>query len=362
MNKKRVVIVGTGNSVGNHLEAIQALSERVELIAAVDSNAERVQQFCTQYNVPNHYTDVTAMLAHEQPDLVCVVTPPASHKHITIECLEANAWVYCEKPLCASLADFDDLTAAENRTGNYVSTVFQWRFGSAVKHIRQLMAESALGKPLVAVCNTLWYRTADYYDAVWRGRYETEFGGPTMTLGIHLMDLLLYLMGDWQDVRAAIGTLEHNIEVEDTAMAIVRFQNGAMGSIINTALAPRQESYLRFDFQKTTLEMTGLYRASNANWTLTPTDRDALGVKAVWDTLDIDFQGSHVQQLSEILDALDANTRPPVSGDEARRIIEFTASLYKSAHTGQVVTRGDITPDDPFYYANDGSRKAIPTS
>src|SRR5688572_18081674 len=189
MKQHRLVIVGTGLSVGNHMEAIKKMGERVELVAAVDLNEEKVRQFCQDNAIPRYYTNVTEMLERESPELVCIVTPPASHKALSIEALEAGAWVFCEKPLCASLADFDEIQAAEARTGRFVSTVFQWRFGSAGKHLKKLIQDEAFGKPLVGICNTLWYRSQDYYNVAWRGKFETEFGGPTMTLGIHLMDL-----------------------------------------------------------------------------------------------------------------------------------------------------------------------------
>lgn len=349
-----MAVVGVGASIHNHVRAFEALADRVELVAAVDTNAERVQAFCEAHGVPAGYTSVGEMLAAEKPDLVSIVTPPATHKALTIECLEGGAWVLCEKPLAASLADFDALRAAEERTGNYVSTVFQWRFGSAVKHLRGLIANDALGKPLVAVCHTLWYRDQGYYDVPWRGKYATEFGGPTMTLGIHLMDLLLHILGDWQTIQASIGTLDRDIKVEDTSMALVRFANGAMASIVNTALAPRQESYLRLDFQRATAEVRALYHADNTHWTFTPADAYP-DVQAAWGALSTNITGAHEQQLREILDSKARGERPPVSGDDARRIIEFTASLYKSAHTGQIVKRGELTPDDPFYYGNDGN-------
>lgn len=350
MKTYRAVIVGTGNSVNNHLQAIHSMQERVELVAAVDIDAQRVEQFCTLNKVPKWYTDVSEMLAAEKPDLVCVVTPPITHRDITLEALNAGAWVWCEKPLVDSLADYDLLCEAEARTGCYVSTVFQWRFGSAGKHIKQLIQTNALGKPLVAVCNTLWYRTQAYYDVPWRAKYSTAFGGPTMTLGIHLMDLCLWLLGDWQEVSAQIGTLDRNIEVEDVAMALVRFDNGTMASIINSALSPRQESYLRLDFQKATLEVNTLYRYANEHWRFSlPPDVEDIDSLGHWQALKEDFSGSHDRQLSEIIEAMDANVRPPVSGHEAKRIIEFTTSMYKSAMTGKAVERGEITPDDPFY-------------
>jgi predicted dehydrogenase len=355
MTPYRIAIVGTGGSVNNHLEAIAALEGRVELVAAVDISEERVRAIAEQHNIPNAYTSVSEMLAAEKPDLVSIITPPFTHKDLAIQCLEAGAWVFCEKPLCASLAEFDEIAAAEARTGRYVSTVFQWRFGSAGKHLKRLIENQSLGKPLVAVCNTLWYRTQDYYNVGWRGKWKTEVGGPTMSLGIHLMDLLLWLLDDWREVQAMTATLDHTIEVEDISMALVRFGSGAMATITNSALSPRQESYLRFDFQKATVEVSTLYRYSNEHWrfSLPPDVADPL-VSDQWTALSEDFPGGHFVQLGEILDSMAQNERPPVNGAEARRILEFAASLYKSANTGLVVKRGEITPSDPYYRAMNG--------
>lgn len=356
----RIAIIGTGNSVGNHLTAIKEMGERVQLVAAVDVDEARVKTVCAEHGIPRWYTDAAEMLAAEQPDLVSIVTPPATHKALIITCLEAGAWVFCEKPLCVSLAEFDEITHAEERTGRYVSTVFQWRFGSAAKHLKHLLHDNALGKPLVGVCNTLWYRTQDYYNVPWRGKWHTEVGGPTATLGIHLMDLFLWLMGDWQEINAMIGTLEREIEVEDVSMALVRFENGAMGSISNSVLSPRQESYMRLDFQQATVEVSTLYRYSNEHWRFSvPSGDNHSNPAAEWNAISDNNVGGHHMQLGDILDSMARNERPPVSGLEARRILEFIASLYKSAMTRQIVRRGEITPDDPFYHAMNGSTQAL---
>jgi predicted dehydrogenase len=360
----RIAIIGTGNIVGSHIAAIKAMGERAQLVAAADIDEARVCAVCAEHGIPQWYTDAREMLAVEQPELVHIATPPAPHKSLIIDCLEAGAWVLCEKPLCASLAEFDEITQAEERTGRYVSTVFQWRFGSAAKHLKTLMQENAFGRPLVGVCNTLWYRTQAYFNVSWRGKWATEFGGPTVGHGIHLMDLFLWLMGDWQEVRAMLGTLERQVEYEDVSMALVRFENGALGSIVNSVLSPRQESHLRLDFQHATVEVSTLYRYDNTNWRFTLPDsvEDALTSER-WNALADNIRSNHDVQLGEILDSMARNERPPVSGAEARRILEFIASLYKSALTGQPVQRGDITPDDPFYHATNGApRLALETS
>jgi predicted dehydrogenase len=355
MKPYRTAIIGTGNSVNNHLTAVKDMGNRVELVAAVDLDEVRVKAICEEQGIPRWYTDTTAMLAAERPDLVQIVTPPATHKPLIVECLKAGAWVYCEKPLGLSLAEFDEIDRVERDTGRYVSTVFQWRFGSAGKHLRQLIEAQALGRPLVGICNTLWYRTQDYYNVPWRGSWETESGGTTMTLGIHLMDLFLWLWGDWTEVRAMTGTLDRDVEVDDVSMALVRFENGALGTIANSVLSPRQESYLRLDFQQATVEVNALYRYTNANWCFSlPDGVENPAAQASWQALTDDYSSGHNIQLGEILACLERGERPPVSGTEARRILEFIASLYKSAFTGQPVRRGTITPDDPFYFAMNG--------
>lgn len=355
MSRYRIALIGTGGIVGSHLEAIAALSDRLELVAAADQNAARVEAVCAQAGIPHAYTDAEVMLAAERPDLVHILTPPAAHFPLILAALDAGAWVWCEKPLCRSLAEFDQIAAAEERTGRYVSTVFQWRFGSAVEHLRKLVSENLLGRPLVAVCQTLWHRDAAYYAVPWRGKFATETGGPTATLGIHLMDLLLWLWGEWEEVQAVVATLDRPIQVEDVSMAMVHFASGALGSIVNSALSPRQESYLRLDYQRATAEVRTLYRYANADWRFTalPGDEgDAL--TAAWQALDCDRPGSHTAQLAALLASMDRNERLLVSGAEARRIVEFIASLYKSAFTGQPVRRGSIMAGDPFYASMNG--------
>jgi predicted dehydrogenase len=245
MKQYRIAFIGTGNIVNSHLQAVQQAGERAQLVAAVDVDAERLQAICQANDIPHAYTDAAQMLVDVQPDLVHILTPPSTHFPLILQCLEAGASVYCEKPLCASLDQFDRITAAEEATGNTVSTVFQWRFGSAARHLKRLMDAGELGRPLVGHCHTLWYRDAAYYAVPWRGQWATEIGGPTMGLGIHLTDLFLWLMDEWEEVRAMAATLDREIEVEDIAMAMVRFSSGALGHITNSALSPRQESYLR---------------------------------------------------------------------------------------------------------------------
>ena len=222
--------------------------------------------------------------------------------------------------------------------------------------MKRLIESGELGRPLVGVCQTLWYRGLPYYELPWRGQWAQETGGVAATMGIHLTDLLLWLMGDWKQVQATIDTMDRPIEVENVAMAIVRFENGAMGTIASSAVSPRQESYLRLDFQRATVDVTGLYAYSTANWRYAVYDgspqQDLL---ERWRTVEQDVASSHIVQVAELLDSMDRSERPFVSGAEARRILEFLTSMYKAALTGEPVMRGSIVPGDPFYGAMNGA-------
>lgn len=349
----RTAIIGTGGIAQAHAAAATALAERIELVAAVDVDAVRLEAFREKYGVGAGYRDVAEMLAREKPDVVQICTPPGSHVELSIACLEAGAWVLCEKPLAGSLAELDRIEAAEQRTGRYVSSVAQWRFGSGGQHLRRLIQSEAMGRLRVGVCNTLWYRPAAYYAVPWRGRWDTELGGVSMCLGVHIMDLLLYLFDDWTEVRAMMATLDRDIENENVSMAIVRFENGALVSVANSAVSARQESYLRLDFERATVELTTLYGYSNANWrfSLPPdaseAERDALAED--WAKLPEEISTSQTSQLAAILDDMQSGRRPLVSGVEVRRTIEFLLSLYKSACTGEAVERGSIVASDPYY-------------
>jgi predicted dehydrogenase len=360
----RTAIVGTGGIAQAHAQAIAALSDRLELVAAVDTDPTRLKDFQEQHGIPHGYQDTAEMLKEQRPDIVQICSPPGTHVDLSIACLEAGAWVLCEKPLAGSLKDLDRIQLTEQKTGRYVSSVAQWRFGSGGQHLKNLIEKEAMGRPLVGVCNTLWFRPEEYYAVPWRGRWDTELGGVSMCLGIHIMDLLLFLLGDWTTIRAVMATVERDIENENVSLAIVQFANGALVSITNSAVSSRQESYLRLDFSRATVELTTLYGYTNANWrfSLPPdasdTERTAF---AQWSTLPDEVATSQTSQLRAMLDDMQAGRRSLVSGAPVRGTIEFLMSLYKSAWTGETVQRGSITPDDPFYngMANVFARKEV---
>lgn len=351
----RAVLAGTGGIGDAHVRAVEATHGRVKLVGAMDIDAHRVAEFANRNRIPATFPDYAAMLRGTKPDIVLIATPPDLHTPMSIAAMEAGAWVLCEKPFCGSLAELDTIEAAERRTGNYTACVVQMRFASSTAHLKDLAAGGLLGKPLVAVCNTLWYRDAAYYAAPWRSTWAKALGGSTMCLGIHAMDHLLHILGDWSDVRAIARTVDRQIEVEDISMAIVTFANGVHASIINSALSPRQETYIRLDYQKATVELTHLYSYARDNWklTLAPGAHDE-GLLQAWQSPPPDVGSTHGAQLNAFVANMDAGTRPLTSGPEARRTLELLSAIYKSAATGEIVRAGTIKPGDKFYDSVNG--------
>ncbi|MEV0097170.1 Gfo/Idh/MocA family oxidoreductase [Streptomyces sp. NPDC050738] len=353
----RVAVVGTGGIArGAHVPALTALAaeQPIEIVAAVDIDQASVDAFCGEYGIGHPYTDLQLMLDEQQPDLVTICTPPTLHRDQTLAALRAGAWVWCEKPPCPSLADFDAIEAAEGRGGPYAAIVFQHRFGSGAEHVRTLLTGQELGRPLVAHCQTTWYRDTDYYAVPWRGRWSTEGGGPAMGHGIHQMDLLLDLLGPWSEVRAMAGRLVHDIETEDVSTALVRFENGAMATVVNSVLSPDEVSRIRIDCEQATVELTHLYGHSNADWSITPAPDVPAEQAAAWREFGPDIPSSHLAQLRALLADLRAGRRPRSSGADGRTSLELIAALYKSAFTDTTVRSGDIGPGDPYYTALHG--------
>jgi predicted dehydrogenase len=355
----RVAVVGAGGIAKSHRAAYEAHREDVEIVAVADVDEARAAAFCAEAAWGKPYQDIDVLLAEQEPDLVSICTPPGLHVEQVKKVLRSGAWAWCEKPPCRSLAEYDEIAAVERDGGPYASFVFQHRFGSAAEHFRTLLAEGQLGRPLVAHCQTTWYRDAGYYAVPWRGKWATEGGGPSMGHGIHQMDLLLHLLGDWAEVRAMTARLVHDVETEDVSTALVRFESGALATVVNSVLSPDEVSRIRIDCENATVELTHLYGYSGKNWHYTPAPHVVADRTTRWSSPFEDVASSHTAAFAPVLAAWRAGRRPPCSGVDGRRVLELVAALYKSAFTGTGVRRGEIGPGDDFYRSMAGAGQGI---
>jgi predicted dehydrogenase len=354
MTPIKIAIAGTGGIARVHTEALRMLGDQAAVVAVTDVDTARAQAFRTEHGIAASYDTLDELLTQARPDLVHVCTPPGSHASLALTCLAAGSSVLVEKPPALSLAEVDAAALAQGEGGPCFATVFQHRFGSGARRLKRMITEGVLGRPLLALCHTTWFRGQEYFDVPWRGRWDTEGGGPTMGHGIHQMDLLTYLLGDWAEVSAVVRRQARQMQTEDLSLAHVTFASGTVASVINSVLSAREESYLRFDFEKATVELRHLYGYRDENWTITPAPGFEAEVRPAWETGEYGVASGHAAQFAAVLAALRERQAPPVTAEEAMRSMRLIAAIYASAFLGRPVTPGDLGPQSPFYAQMNG--------
>lgn len=360
MKRARIGVVGAGGiGAAAHLPAVTALPEVAELVAIVDVDETRRREAGERFGTDNLYSDLAVMLEEQKPDIVVIATPPHLHEPLAIQAMEAGAWVFCEKPLTGSLESADRILAAERATGQWCVTVSQFRYSGGSRQVFDGMRAGRWGRPLVGVAHTSWYRGPDYWEAAWRGKFATEFGGATTSQAHHAIDLLLWLMGgDWASVGSIVDTLSRPIEVEDASVATVRFDSGAIATLLSTVLSHHQETRLQVMAENATIDLDTLYMPLLEQWSVRSINEagDSALVDG-WATEEEPVQ-AHRAQLANILEHWRAGEQPELTTADARATLEFLTALYKSSAVGRPVVRGEIVAGDPFYAALDAAGPA----
>lgn len=338
----RCVIVGTGAIAHAHARAIDAYPH-AELVAVTDLSRTSAEAFASLHGAPAVYDDLDALLAAERPDVVHICTPPGAHPAQTIAAFAAGAHVVVEKPPAPSLDELDRMRDAAAAAGRQLAVVFQQRTGTAAAHVKRLLDSGALGRPLVAQCQTLWYRDADYFAVPWRGGWQTEGGGTTLGHGIHQIDLLAFLLGDWARVEGRLWRLDRDTETEDVSTATVVFDGGVVAQIVSSTLSPRETSAIRIDTEKATVTVDHLYGHGHENWRITPAPHIDDDEAAAWQLDGPEERSDHAPLLRDVFDALRSGGPLPPTADAPARSIEIVAAIYASADAdGDVVTPADL--------------------
>ncbi|MDN5569756.1 MAG: Gfo/Idh/MocA family oxidoreductase [Propionibacteriaceae bacterium] len=375
----RVGIVGCGNIARSHARAY-AENPHVELVACHDIDHPSGRDFADTF-ASTHVDSVAALLA-TGVDLVSIATPPGSHADLACELLAGGTHVLIEKPATISLAELDRVAEAERASGRTAHVVLQHRHGTGAIRAHDLLGAGRLGRPRVAVCETLWYRTDGYFtDVDWRGHWAGEGGGPTLGHAIHQIDLLLHLLGEWESVEARAVRLARPVQFEDASLAIVTFASGAVASVVTSLVSPREVSRIRVDTDAGTLEVEHLYGYSDADWAWTPVadpevaarfgldpgqernddpDADAVASDPWTATEDSAHQvpSNHAAQINRLVDDLLAGRPHATTLASARSTMELVTAVYASGLGGGTVRRTDLTPGNAFYDCLDGGLDA----
>ena len=236
--RTRFILVGAG-VIGNvHSRVIVELSDQIDLVAVVDTHRDRAEKLAADHGAAS-FTSLAEALAVVETDVVSICTPTGSHGSGAIEALHAGKHVIIEKPAEVTLAKTDEIIAAQREAGTQVAVISQHRFDRSTEIAVEAIRNGSLGRLTSGIASVDWWRGQSYYDSGdWRGTWELDGGGALMNQGVHTVDLLVATLGRPVEVFAYTGTLAHQrIEVEDVAVGVVRFENGALGVLHATTAA-----------------------------------------------------------------------------------------------------------------------------
>jgi predicted dehydrogenase len=356
MKPIRVALVGCGKVAGIHAAALASLPE-AEFVAACDISAERANAFAAKWRV-RPFTDLATMLRDAAPEVVIVGTPHPLHAEAAVRAADAGVHVLVEKPLAASLADCDAMLAAARKAGVTLGVISQRRFYEPVRRMRHAIDAGKIGAPALGVFIQYSWRDAAYYASdPWRGKWDTEGGGVLVNQSPHQLDILLWMMGPAAEVTGYWANLNHpTVEVDDTAVASIRFKNGGLGSII-TSLAQKPGIYTKVHIHGASGASVGVETDRGATfiagvsaiaeppltdlWTI-PGEESQLAAfqaedRAAFARVDATTH-YHALQIRDFLQALREGRRPLVTGEDGRAVVELFSAIYQSHRERRPVT------------------------
>lgn len=359
----RVGIVGCGMISRNHLKAFAAL-DTAEVVGVCDVDPERARATATAWGVENAVNSVSALLALDL-DIVSVCTPHPTHEAVVLEAAAAGVHVLCEKPIAIDLPSAERMVAACDAAGVKLGVLFQRRFWPAAQRIRAAIDDGTLGLPVLGHASVLLHRDPSYYSKdAWRGTWNNDGGGVLMTQAIHYIDLLQWYMGDIAEVYGAINTFKHggNIEVEDSATAVLKFTSGGIATLsASTAAAPSLGVQIRVTGSTgATAELSEFPEGTDGRVTIlatgntvrtTPAHPDGVEPNVDLSSINGQLIPHHTSQIRDFVEALARGADPAITGRDANNALRILLAVYESARTGVPVrfapfpTNGPTAPE-----------------
>jgi predicted dehydrogenase len=348
-------IIGPGKVAHTHAQALAALPQS-NFVAVCGRDPQRTQAFATQYGV-RAYTDLAALLADRDVQSVIICTPHPQHAEQAVAAAEAGRHVLVEKPLAITAAECDRMIAAAAAHGVKLGVISQRRLYESVQRVKRALDAGKIGRPILGMVTVLGWRSAEYYTMdPWRGSWAGEGGGVLVNQAVHQLDLFQWLMGPIEDVFGYWANLNHpTIEVEDTAVAVVRFRSGALGNIVvsnsqhpglygKVHIHGANGASIGVQTEGGSMFIAGV--AGNVEppvndlWTI-PGEEALLDG---WQAEDraraaaIDVTSEyHRLQIADFLDAIRDDRPPLVPGEDGRRAVELFEAIYRSQREGRSI-------------------------
>jgi predicted dehydrogenase len=338
-----VGLIGAGNISDTHARAAAAIAG-VTIAAVYAPTRQRAARLAAAHGA-TAYDTLEPFLDHRPLDMVAIGTPSGLHADHGIAAARRGLHVLVEKPIDVSVERADALIAEARRAGVTLGVIFQDRLKPDVQRLQALVDGGHLGRPILASAGVKWYRPPEYYSgSTWRGVRALDGGGALMNQGVHTVDLLLRLLGPVRRVFAKTATALHDIEVEDTAVAVLEFENGALGTLeAATSAYPGYPRRIEVTGSSGTLVLAG-DRLETIGLRDVP-DRERTPVSAVEvpesaSSPVVSDPTAHRRVVEDFIRAVETRTAPCCDGPDGRRSVELIEAIYRSARTGDAVSLG----------------------
>jgi predicted dehydrogenase len=358
----KIAIAGCGKVAHLHAKAIQNIPN-ARLVGVWSRTPGTAKEFAATYKTSS-FSDISGMVREKNIDLVLICTPHPFHMEPAVEAAEAGANVLVEKPLASDLNDCDAIINACRRSGVKLGIISQRRWYPPVIRVKEAIEAGKIGKPVIATVTMMGWRDKTYYDSdAWRGTWKDEGGGVLVNQSPHQLDIMFWYMGEIDEVYGIWRNLNHPyIEVEDTALAVIKFKSGAIGNIVvSNSQKPGLYGKVHIHGENGAsigvqtdggsmfiAGMTGITEPPfNDIWSVPGEEK----LPEKWKEEDkalfsrIDPLVHFMQrQAEDFLDAIAADRELMVTGEDGRRVVELFSAIYRSTRDNAPV-KFPLAPD-----------------
>ncbi|MBN2396686.1 MAG: Gfo/Idh/MocA family oxidoreductase [Candidatus Atribacteria bacterium] len=336
-------IIGTGQIAHIHYQALKNI-HNARLIAIQDINLKTAMNFARKYKIKQYYKNYLDLLKNKKIDVVIICTPHWTHEEIGINAAKFGKHVLIEKPLANTAKSAENIINSCKKNNVKLGVIFQNRFSNRALKLKSYIQRGKLGKIVVANVLVNWHRTQEYYNnAPWRAFKSEAGGGVLMTQAIHFIDLLQWCIGQPESVYAYTDVKTHNIEVEDTAVAVLRFKSGILGIIESTV-----STYPELPAQLCLYGSKGIAileeHRGKIKLTILPNNEEEKNYKII--NYKKMFNGAipklqeslnHQKQIEDFIESIYFNKKPEVDGREGIKSLKIIESIYRSSNRKEEV-------------------------
>jgi predicted dehydrogenase len=360
--KLRFGIVGCGGVGPTHAGALLRIDE-AQLVAVADLIPERARELAAKVGIRKVYQSDAELADDPEIDVVCICTPSGLHAEHAVRAMRAGRHVVVEKPMDVGLEACDRMIAAQRETGRKLTIISQHRFDPATRLVKDAIDAGKLGRIILADGAVKWWRKQDYYDSAnWRGTWAMDGGGALMNQGVHTVDVLQWLVGGIESVFAHTLTAAHEIETEDIAVAALKFNCGAVGTLTTTTAAyPGLPARIDIYGTQGSAVIEGdrlkhMVLKDGQTFTAEDAARDAISVaqggtasvkdeaarRAAFGDKKPGWGDAHRVQLLDLIRAIREDSQPLLDGLAARKPVEAVLAMYQSAITQRSVRVAEV--------------------